>query len=245
MSECWGTPVLAFPGEEYEGRQLNRLTMGERYLPHTVMVNRYGKRFVNESHNYNDIYKSFNTFDPVAYDYPNIPAWCIFDQQFKDKYSIMTIMPDDPAPGWLNRADSLEDLAKKTGIDQQGLKATVKRFNEFAVEGVDHDFKRGQSYHDTSICGDPNQKPNSCLGTIIKPPFYALPVYPGTLGTKGGAKTNTKGQVLNVQGKIIEGLYAAGNVMACVTGPGYCGPGGTIGPGMTWGYICGRHAAQR
>jgi len=244
MCEVWGTPVSIVPNEEYEGRPLYRMTIGERGLPHAIMVNRFGERFVNESCNYSDIYKTFNTLDPVAYDYPNVPSWCIFDQQFKDKYTALIIMPGEPAPDWLERADTVEDLAKKVGIDAEGLESTVKQFNSFAVEGVDCDFQRGESAHDIFVCGDPTHKPNPCLGTIEKPPFYALPVYPGAIGTKGGSVTNAKGQVLDSFGQVIEGLYAAGNVMAGVTGPGYGGGGGTIGPAMTWGYICGKNAAK-
>ena len=75
--------------------------------------------------------------------------------------------------------------------------------------------------------------------TIERAPFYALPVYQGTLGTKGGPLTDTRGRVLNKNGDVIEGLYAAGNVMASVAGAGYYGGGATIGLAMTWGYICG------
>ncbi len=82
------------------------------------------------------------------------------------------------------------------------------------------------------------------MGSIERPPFYALPVHPGTLGTKGGPATNAKGQVLDVRGDVIPGLYAAGNVMAGISGPGYFGGGAPIGLAMTWGYICGLSAAE-
>jgi succinate dehydrogenase/fumarate reductase flavoprotein subunit len=246
MHGCIGTPVSIIPGEEYDGRQLHRMALGERSLPHTVMVNRYGKRFVNESHNYSDISKAFNNFDPVNYDYTNVPAWCVFDQQFKDKYAVLTNMPDESAPSWLEQAESLEALANKTGIEFEGLNSTIERFNEFAVKGIDYDFKRGESLYDQLVAGDPDHKPNPCLGTIDKPPFYALRVYPGTVGTCGGLVIDATGQVVNANGEAIEGLYAAGNVMASIAaGPGYSAGGGNIGPGMTWGYICGRHAAKR
>ena len=77
-----------------------------------------------------------------------------------------------------------------------------------------------------------------------KPPFYAIPIHVGALGTKGGPKTNSKGQVLHVSGNPIPGLYAAGNVMAGVSGPTSWGGGGTIGPALTFGYICGKNAAN-
>lgn len=244
MSECWGMPSAMVPGEEYEGRQLNRILLGERRAPHSIMVNRYGKRFTDEVASYNDINKAFHILDPVAHDYTNIPAWLIYDQQYRDKHHIMTVMPGEEAPEWLEQADTLEGLAQKVGIDPEGLKATVERFNKFAVEGVDHDFQRGSSLYD-QVHGDPGHKPNPCLGTVKKPPFYALSVYPGTLGTSGGPKVNRNGQVLHVKGTPITGLYAAGNVMASVSGPGYGGGGHTIGLGMTWGYISAKHAARQ
>ena len=247
MSEVWGVPSCYIPGEEYEGRQLYRMAMMERCLPHSIMVNRYGKRFVNESHNYNDVAKAFRTVDPVRHDYTNVPAWCIFDQQYRDKYIIMgTIFPGDPTtPDWLTAADSLADLAQKVGIDQNALKETVERFNDFTRKGVDLDFGRGEGEYE-KYSGDPTiVDANPCLGTIEKPPYYALPVHLGTLGTKGGPRTNANGQVLHIFGHPIEGLYAAGNVMAGVSGPGYDGGGITIGLGMTFGYIAAKHAARQ
>ena len=83
------------------------------------------------------------------------------------------------------------------------------------------------------------------MGSIEKPPFYAVPIYCGTLGTKGGPRTNVNAEVMGIDGSVIEGLYAAGNVMASVCGPAYWGGGATVGPGMTFGYIAGRHAAKR
>lgn len=246
MSEVWGMPACFIPGEEYEGRQLYRMAMMERCLPHTIMVNRYGKRFVNESHNYNDVAKVFRTVDPVPHDYVNVPAWCVFDQQYRDKYWLMTtILPGDPTtPDWLTAADSVEQLAEKVGIDADNLVDTVERFNAFVNAGFDRDFGRGETAYDR-YSGDPTLDANPCLGTIEKPPFYALPVHLGALGTKGGPRTNANGQVLHIFGHPVEGLYAAGNVMAGVSGPGYDGGGITIGLGMTWGYIAAKHACGR
>jgi len=246
MSEIWGVPTSFVPTDEHDGKQLYRITMAERCLPHTIMVNRYGRRFVDEAHNYNDVAKVFRTFDPVPFDYTNDPAWCVFDQQYRDRYWVlMTSMPGDGMdPEWLPMADTLEELARKVGIDAENLKATVDRFNGFAREGVDPDFNRGGTAYDR-YCGDPRNQPNPCLGTIEQPPFYALPVYIGTIGTKGGPRTNADGQVLNAFGEAIEGLYAAGNVMASVSGPAYGGGGFTIGLAMTWGYIAAKHAAGK
>jgi 3-oxosteroid 1-dehydrogenase len=187
--------------------------------------------------------KAFQYFDPSAFDYRNIPSWAVFDHQYREKYSFVTVMPGDPDPDWLTVDDTLAGLARKVGIDPDGLQATAVRFNGFAREGKDRDFQRGDSAHDR-WWGD-QAAPHPNLGTIEKPPFYALPVYPGALGTKGGPNTNARGQVLNIRGQAIPGLYAAGNTMAGVSGPAYWGPGATIGIAMTWGYICGIDAAGK
>ncbi len=244
MSDAWWFPVIQVPGEEYEGRPMSRGGVYTRTLPHSIVVNRKGRRFTDEACNYNDLGKAFLTFDPVAYDYPNIPAWIIFDQNHKDKYSLEGMMPGDPAPDWVTRADTLTELARKVGIDPGGLEATVERFNKFAMEGVDGDFHRGENPHDRWH-GDPDHKPNPNLGPVEKAPFYSLQIYLGALGTKGGPMVNTQGQVLSIFDEVIPGLYAAGNVMPPVTGPGYSGAGCSIGSGMTWGYIGGGHAAMQ
>jgi hypothetical protein len=153
----------------------------------------------------------------------------------------LTSLPGQPVPEWVVRANSLRELAGLIGVDADGLEATVRRFNSHAVEGKDPDFGRGESVYD-HFYGDPDRQPNPNLGPIEKGPFYALRVHPGAIGTKGGARINERGQVLHVSGKPIPGLYAAGNVAAGVTGPGYPGAGSTIGAAMTFGYLAGRDA---
>ncbi len=243
MSENWGFVSLVIPGVEYDGRPLNQACLAERSLPHSIIVNKKGKRFVNEAANYNDMSKSFYILDPNTCEYANLPAWIILDQQYFDKYSFMGILPGSPVPDYVERSDTLEELAEKADINPAGLAAMVKRFNEHVLKGVDPDFQRGESAYDRYY-GDMDQKPNPNLGTIEKPPFYALQVYCGTLGTKGGPKITKNGQVLHVSGKPIPGLYAAGNAAAGVSGPSYWGGGITIGLAMVFGYLAGRHAAK-
>ncbi len=90
--------------------------------------------------------------------------------------------------------------------------------------------------------GDPRVKPNPNLGAIERGPFYATRIYPGDLGTKGGILTDEHARALREDGTVIKGLYAAGNSSASVMGNRYPGPGSTIGPAMTFGYIAARHA---
>jgi succinate dehydrogenase/fumarate reductase flavoprotein subunit len=244
MNEAWWCPSVVIPGEEYDGRQLNRGDFAIRSMPHSIIVNRRGSRFVNEAQNYNDLMKPFFAFEPNAYERPNLPAYLVLDQAFLEKYALLTIMPGQKPPEWLPRADTLEELARKIGIDPAGLAATVARFNRFADEGVDRDFRRGDSLYD-KFYGDPQHQPNPNLGALRKPPYYALEVHPGTIGTKGGARVTIDGQVLRPSGEPIEGLYAAGNVIAAPAGSGYPGAGATIGSAMTFGYLAGRHAARQ
>jgi 3-oxosteroid 1-dehydrogenase len=244
MSEAWWMPLCRIPGEEYGGRDMYRITLKERTLPGSIIVNRAGRRFVNEAHNYNDIGRAFHSFDPVAFDFPNVPAWLIFDHTYKSRYPLITMFPEDPIPPWLPQAPTLRALAESQGIDPQGLEATVRRFNDGAARGEDPDFHRGESFYD-HYNGDRNREgPLSTLGPVTTPPFYALRMYAGTLGTKGGPRTNERAQVLHVRGDVIPGLYAAGNTMAGVTGLAYGGAGGTIGPALTFGYIAGNTAAH-
>jgi 3-oxosteroid 1-dehydrogenase len=243
MSEAWWCPSVMVPGEEYDGKQLNRGDFATRSLPHSIIVNRQGRRFVNEACNYNDLMKPFFNFEPNDYSRPNLPAWLVIDQQYVDKYALLTFLPGMKLPDWLIRADTLEGLAAKIGVDAAGLKATVQRWNGLAAEGVDRDFRRGESLYD-HFYGDPDHKPNPNLGSIEKGPFTALQIHPGALGTKGGARVDERARVLRVDGGAIAGLYAAGNVMAGITGPGYPGAGSTIGTAMTFGFIAGRDAAK-
>lgn len=239
MSEQFGFPAAAIPGEEYDGRPLGRFTFPERNCPHSLWVNRHGERFVNEAANYNDMSKSLGLFDLESWDYRNQPAWAIMDSQYRAQYPILTCMPGDPDPSWLIKADTLEELARKASIDPVGLQRTVARFNEFAAAGRDPDFRRGESHYDR-YWGDA-RAPHPNLGSVAHAPFHALRIQSGAIGTKGGPRTNARGQVMDVRDRVIPGLYAAGNVAANISGLGYYGG---IGIGMTFGYTCGRQAAN-
>jgi hypothetical protein len=243
MNEAWWCPSVAIPDETYDEAPFFRGEFTMRALPHTIIVNRQGKRFVNEAHNYNDLMKAFFQFDPTAYDRPNLPAWLVFDSNFVEKYPVLTSMPGMGLPDWIKRGNTLGELAGRLGVDAGGLAQTVERFNRFAARGVDQDLSRGQAQYD-GVYGDPHFEPNPCLGPLDRPPFYALQIYPGTLGTKGGAQIDEHARVLRPDASPIDGLYAAGNVAAACMGAGYPGAGATIAAAMTFGFIAGRHAAK-
>ena len=242
MTEAWNYPSLLIPGDSYEGHPMVRGIKAERSGPHVIWVNAQGKRFVNEAANYNSVGKAFSTMDTNKPAYSNLPSWAILDSQYREKYIIGTTMPEDNDPEWLPKADSLSELATKIGIDPTNLQETVDRWNGFVKDGDDRDYHKGKSGFD-KFQGD-HQAPQPNFGTIEKSPFYALPLYPGALGTKGGPRTNRMAQVMSVHNQPIQGLYAAGNVAASVTGPSYYGVGATLGPAMTWGYVAGICAAE-
>lgn len=216
----------------------------DRILPHTLIVNQRGQRFVNESTNYYDFGESLG--HKVGAAPRNFPAWMIFDRQGVERYLMLALkVPDGPCPEWLTVEDSVARLAAALGIDREGLTATIDRFNEFCRTGVDLDFHRGENPWDIAW-GDPDCTPNPCLGTVRKPPLYAVKVTPGSLATKGGLRVNDKGQVRSADPDLgaIPGLYAAGNCSNGAPAGAYPGPGTTIGAAMTFGYLAGRHVMQ-
>lgn len=174
----------------------------------------------------------------------------MFDQQYRDRHIFAGLQPGQRIPKkWLESgvivsAQNLEESATKAGPPADAFKATVERFNGFARSGVDEDFHRGVSAYDRYY-GDPTNKPNPNLGETSHPPYCAAKMVPGDLGTKGGIRTDVHGRALRDDGSVIDGLYAAGNVRAPVMGHTYPGPGGTIGPAMTFGYLAARHIAGK
>jgi len=242
MSEAWWYPAMQDPTFEYEDRVLNMLG-GGRMGPNSIVVNRHGKRFVHEGVTYNDMPKSFYEYDPVALEWPNEPpVWMIFDQHLKDKMMVVTMMPGEPAPDWVAQSGDIRELAGKIGVDPDGLEQTVKQWNDNARKGVDPEFSRGKTFFENLGGGGGNAEAN--IGTIEQAPFYALPIYFGTLGTSGGPKINADGQVVSLRGKTISGLYAAGNASMGIMGQAYVSAGGTLGPGMTVGYLAGIAAGK-
>ena len=238
MNEAAWCPMVQIPGEEYDGHPVSRLIVEERSRPGSVIVNRHGRRFVNEATSYNSIVRSFHVFDPAAYDWANLPAFLVFDERFRRRYNVTTVMPADPTPAWMKTGERLEALARALEIDPQGLVASVERFNTFAAQGRDPDFHRGESAHDR-FNGDPEHRPNPCLGPLDSPPFYAVQLLPGTVGTKGGLRCDARARVLDVEDAVIPGLHACGGAMASSMGIGYPSAGGMLGSGMTFGYIAG------
>jgi len=245
MGEAWWVPIVKLPDDTFGGHPRSRSVRLERTRPRSIIVNRAGKRFLNEAGEYNSMAGPFHFLDP-KHGYANDPAWIVFDSLHLKHYGFLGVDPDGPAPGWFTPSKDLDELGEKTGIDAEGLARTLHAWNDNVASESDPEFGRGSSAYD-GYWGDENATTaaGKTLGPIDTPPYYAVPVSIGAMGTKGGPRTDRDGRVLHVSGAAIPGLYAAGNAMAGATGKAYGGAGGTIGPAMVFGYRAGLAVSAR
>lgn len=243
MGEAWWVPIVQIPGDTIDGHQRSRSVRLERTRPRSIIVNRAGRRFVNEACDYNSMAGAFHYLDPRD-GYVNDPAWIVFDSLHLKRYGFLGVAPGEPVPDWFNASGDFAELAAKTGIDADGLALTIERWNRDVADGSDPEFGRGSSAYDGYWGDERATTPaGKTLGPIDTAPYHAVPVSVGAMGTKGGPRTDRDGRVQHVNGAPIPGLFAAGNAMAGVTGRAYGGAGGTIGPAMVFGYRAGYAAA--
>jgi 3-oxosteroid 1-dehydrogenase len=240
MDDSWWGPTIPLPSGPW-------FALAERNLPGSIIVNQAGRRYMNEALPYVEAVHAM--YEGEATGIGHVPSWMIVDQRYRNRYIFAGLFPRQPFPGrWykigtIRKASSIEELAAEIEVPAEALRATVDRFNGFARTGVDADFHRGESAYD-KYYSDPTVKPNPSLHTIDEGPFYAVKIVPGDLGTKGGLVTDERSRVLRADGSVIPGLYAAGNCSSAVMGRTYAGPGATIGPALTFGYLAAETIAQ-
>jgi 3-oxosteroid 1-dehydrogenase len=221
----------------YEGRP-HGLPTKFQASPYAIVVNSSGDRFANE-YDWN-IGEAIDRRHPLTGSPMNLPCWVVADARFLAASRIFRWYAAKDA-AWVRRAPTLEALAREIHVPAAKLVETVARFNLYCENGRDADFARGESVWDRYLSRrGPGNAPNPTLGYIREPPFVAMSLNRSVLGTKGGARTNAAGQVLRVDGSVIDGLYCAGNAMANPLGTRALGSGTTLGPCMTWGFICAR-----
>lgn len=237
LDEAWWLPMvfIADPAAASLG--------SGRQRPGAIYVDGGGRRFCNESNSYVEVGKAM-------YANQAVPCWQVFDSGYVGRYvsganpfAKRTLSPELIAQGAVKRADTVADLARQIDVPVDALEATVRRFNEFAARGLDPDFGRGQSAYNRCL-GDPGYKPNPAVGPLDTAPYYATRVFPADVGTCGGVITNEHAQVLDEQDRVIDGLYATGNITATVMGRTYLGAGGSIANTMIFGWVAARHAAH-
>lgn len=234
------------PGEELQdGVPLWRNAMAFAGLPHSMVVNRAGRRFADEAF-YRSLYFEVDRIDGRTQTHPNYPAWLVIDSQAREKYPLASIMPGQDLPPETGvKADSLEELAAITGIDAAGLVDTVARFNTYCEAGEDPEFHRGKSVWGAYMSGDRLHKPHPCLGPLAKPPFYAVKLsrLASSAIASAGLAANHHAQVMDWRGQPVPGLYVAGNSAARLDTGALMQSGMSNARGMTQGWLAARHAA--
>jgi 3-oxosteroid 1-dehydrogenase len=236
LDEAWWLP-MAFIADP------SAASLGSgRQRPGAIYVDGTGRRFCNESNSYVEVGKAM-------YANKAVPCWQVFDQGYVGRYVVganpfaKRRVPEALIEkGVIKRGATIEDLAREIGVPADELTQTVRRFNEFARQGLDPDFGRGQSAYNDCL-GDPGHRPNAALGPIDRAPYFATRIFPGDVGTCGGVITNEYAQVIDEHDRVIDGLYATGNITATVMGRTYLGAGGSIANTMVFGYVAARHAA--
>ncbi|MGI9423300.1 MAG: FAD-binding protein, partial [Hyphomicrobiaceae bacterium] len=242
-------PALWVPVSRYTGEDGSEIvyphTVTDRAKPGVIAVDRTGCRFVNEAVSYHEFVRAMLRV-------PNgraMRAHLICDRDFLWRYGLGAITPFtrrlEPylRTGYLNRAASVGALAAKIGIAPDRLADTIARFNETAERGEDPEFERGSDAYQRHL-GDGDHEPNPCVAPIATAPFYAIELRPGDLGTAAGLAVDSVGRVLAGDSQPIPGLFAVGNDAASIMQGNYPGPGITLGPALTFGYLAAIAASQ-
>ncbi|HEF5873870.1 TPA: FAD-dependent oxidoreductase [Burkholderia cenocepacia] len=248
MGHFWWTPVAVLPDPHVP----NSMVPGPVFRsPGCILVRSDGERFVNESSSYDRIGNKVLAEGSTRRS--SDPYWMIFDSRYRANYPIGNLLPSSMASDktipreWWNRfiykADTVSELASLTGLPSEQLNSVVTQMNEAAKTGKDSQFGRGDSLFDQMMSGERSASPNPSLVSIDKPPFYAIRIYIGDIGSKGGIRVNANAQVEQADGTPIPGLYAIGNSSASPFGDSYPGAGATLGAAMTFGYIAAAHLA--
>lgn len=222
-------------------------TVTDRAKPGVIAVNAAGRRFVNEALSYHEFVRAMLA---DGNDAAGRSFYLVCDRQFLWSYGLGRIRPFTwrigryVRSGELIEAPNLDALADLIGVEGSVLSLTVDNYNADARMGRDLDFGRGTTIYQRHL-GDLDHLPNPCVAPIERAPFYALRIYPADLGTAVGLRTDADARVLNGNGVPIVGLYACGNDMGSIMNGNYPGPGITLGPALTFGYIAGRHLARQ
>ena len=220
----------------------------DRAKPGVIAVDLAGRRFANEA-------DAYHRFGEALQPLPGDPAgghvaWLICDADALRRYGLGIAKPFPAhlpnrrliADGYLIEADSIAALAERIGVAAEILAGTLAEYNRDAAHGKDTAFGKGDSAHNRPL-GDPEVKPNPCLAPVARPPFYAVAIHSGDLGTARGLATDADARALDAAGAPIPGLFAVGNDMHSLSGGTYPGPGITLGPALVFAYRAARHIA--
>lgn len=239
LDDAWWAPVMLVDEEAYS-------LDGTRGKPHSVIVDSAGDRFFNEA-------APANTAGRALYDRSRgvraVPSYLVMDNTHRKRVALGPWAPNNTPKaaiesGDIVRAGTMNDLAQALGVDRAGLLGTMVRFNGFASKGKDTDFKRGESAWDTAA-GEPGKRRNPSLGKVDKPPFWAVKVYPGDTGTKGGLLIDASSRVLTPDGTVLAGLYACGGAAASLFKGSSPAPGAALGAALIEAFLAATDQPER
>ncbi|MDO6408049.1 FAD-dependent oxidoreductase [Pantoea phytobeneficialis] len=227
-----GGGIPAAPGQPWSG-----LSVFFHYEPNAILVDRHGQRFTNEF-----VFNLGAALDARdAQGLPrHLPVWLISDARLLRRAPLLRYYRWR-TPGWLRQAATLTQLAQQLALPAGALEASVARFNHSCARGIDEDFSR----HLSAAHGKADRRLQGGLAAICHAPFIAIPFNRTFLATKGGPRTDASGNVLHRDGRPLAGLYCAGAAMANPIGSKAVSAGTTLGPNLTWGYICGSSLLAR
>lgn len=219
----------------------------DRAKPGLIAVNVEGRRFVNEADSYHDfVLAMLGQGEGTG----SVPSWLVCSAAFVARYGLGAIHPGThdlsahEKRGDLVRDATVAGLARKAGIDPDGLVQTLARHDAAAARGEDPEFGKGSSELNR-FNGDPAHGPNPCVGPVGPGPYVAMQVWPAEIACSTGLPANADGQVLDASGKPVDGLYACGNDMGSIMAGTYPGPGTTLGPAVVFAARIAAHAAAR
>jgi len=238
------TPVSLVP--QPDGSKIGFPHFNDRAKPGFIVVDKGGRRFANETASYHDFVPNMIE---ACRDHDVLEAFIICDHRAIRRHGVGAV---PPAPlrlkpfvdnGYIIRSSTIRDLARRVGIDPDGLTRTIDVYNPPARDGKDPQFGRGSDAFQRVHGAAHERGPNPNVAPIEEAPFYALRIIPGDIGTFAGLKTDEFARVLDERHEVIPNLYAVGNDMASVMRGTYPGAGITIGPAMTFGYVAAQHLA--
>ncbi len=202
-----------------------------------IMVDQHGRRFIDESLNYDAVAKSLTYFDAATGGYPRNPCWVVFDETARMAGPVGLPNPigepvfqwsadnsEEIAKGWVLEGESISELAAMMDVDTAVLEATLQRYNNDVEAGSDSEFGRTLG-----------------LKALEGPKYYAVKAYPGLWATGGGPRIDTSARVIDTMGSPISRLYAAGSASSFCISFLYPLSGTAIGDCFAMGRIAGRH----
>lgn len=199
--------------------------------PYTLMVNKAGRRFVDEGKDFFDT--TYVTYGKAILAQPGRIAYCIFDAELAERELVYCLHREfEPI-----EASSIEELAQALGIDPAGLVETVNEYNA-AIQPGEFDPEKHDGKHTAGITPP---KTNWAV-PVATPPFFAFPATGGITFTLGGLKVDDRARVLDMEDRALSGLYAAGELVGGLFHDNYPG-GASLIRSLVFGRIAGREAA--